>query len=57
VNTVSVGPDRTLVREIGEVFGTVATPSAFRIQSNVPIQVLGLVTDPATGTAAAAPPG
>lgn len=56
VNTMSVGPDRYLVRELGEVFGAVTPPSAFRIRSNVPIQVLGLTADPSTGTAAALPP-
>lgn len=56
INTVSVGPDRYLVREIGEVFGTVSPPSAIRIHSNVPIQVLGLTADPSAGTAAALPP-
>lgn len=56
VNTVSVGPDQHLVREIGEVFGIVTPPSALRIRSNVPIQILGLTADPATGTAAALPP-
>jgi hypothetical protein len=56
VNTVSVGPDQHLVRELGEVFGIVTPPSALRIRSNVPIQVLGLTADPATGTAAALPP-
>lgn len=56
INTVSVGPDRYLVREINEVFGSVVPPAAFRIRSTVPIQVLGLVADPAAGTAAALPP-
>jgi hypothetical protein len=56
VNTVSIGPDRYLVRELGEVFGTVSPPSALRIRSNVPIQVLGLTADPSAGTAAALPP-
>lgn len=56
VNTVSVGPDRYLVREIGEVFGIVARPSALRIRSNVPIQLLGLTADPTTSSAAALPP-
>jgi hypothetical protein len=56
VNTVAVGPDHYLVREIGEVFGIVPPPAAFRIRSNVPIQVLGLVSDPGTGTATALPP-
>jgi hypothetical protein len=56
VNTVSVGPDRYLVRELGEVFGTVSPPAALRIRSNVPIQVLGLTADPSAGTAAALPP-
>lgn len=57
INTVTVGPDRHLVREIGEVFGSVSPPSAFRIRSNVPIHVLGLVADRSAGTAAALPPG
>jgi hypothetical protein len=56
VNTVTVGPDRYLVREIGEVFGIVAAPSAFRIRSNVPIHVLGLTADSSAGTAAALAP-
>ncbi len=56
INTVSIGPDRYLVREIGEVFGIAPWPSAFRIRSNLPIQVLGLVTDRSGGTAAALPP-
>jgi hypothetical protein len=56
VNTVAVGPSRYLVREIGEVFGVIAAPAAFRIRSNVPLQVLGLVTDPSAGSAAALPP-
>lgn len=56
VNTVSIGPDQHLVREIGEVFGIVSPPSAFRIRSNVPVRVLGLTVDPSTGSAAALPP-
>jgi len=56
VNTVSIGPDRHLVREIAEVFGIVPAPSALRIRSSVPVQVLGLTVDPSTGSAAALPP-
>jgi hypothetical protein len=55
-NTVTVGPDQHLVREIGEVFGIVVPPSAFRIRSNIPIHVLGLTADPQSGGAAALPP-
>lgn len=57
INTMSIGPDRSLVRELSEVFGSVAPPSAFRVRSNVPIQILGLVADRTAGTAAAVPPG
>lgn len=56
VNTLSIAPNQSIVREVSEVFGIVATPSAYRIRSNAPIQILGLVTDPGTGTAAALPP-
>jgi hypothetical protein len=56
VNTMSIGPDQHLVREVGEVFGIVRPPSAIRIRSNVSIHVLGLTTDPTTGGAAALPP-
>jgi hypothetical protein len=56
VNTVSIGPDRYLVREISEVFGNVKPASAFRIRSNVPVQLLGLVADHSGGIAAAVPP-
>jgi hypothetical protein len=56
VNTVSIGPDQHLVRELGEVFGLVAPPSAFRVRSNVPIHVLGLTADASTGGGAALPP-
>ncbi|MEA2464701.1 MAG: hypothetical protein QOJ98_2448 [Acidobacteriota bacterium] len=56
INTVSVGPDQYLVRTITEVFGTVSPPPALRIRSNVPVQVLGLVTDRAAGSAAALAP-
>jgi hypothetical protein len=55
-NTVMVGPDQHVVREIGEVFGIVVPPSALRIRSNIPIQVLGLAADPQSGGAAALPP-
>jgi hypothetical protein len=55
-NTVTVGPDQHLVRGIGEVFGIVVSPSAFRIRSNIPIHVLGLTADPQSGGAAALPP-
>ena len=51
INTVSIGPDQHLVREIGEVFGFVATPAALRIHSNIPIHLLGLAADPITGDA------
>jgi IPT/TIG domain-containing protein len=57
VNTVTIGPGRYLVREIGEVFGTVSPPSAFRIKSAVPLQVLGIVAEHSGGTAIAVPPG
>jgi len=56
VNTLPVGPDQHLVREIGEVFGIVPPPSAVRIRSNVPIHILGLTADPSTGTASPLPP-
>jgi hypothetical protein len=56
INTVSVGPDRFLVREISELFGIVAPPSGVRLRSNVPIHILGLLADSSTGTAAAVPP-
>lgn len=56
VNTVSLGPDRYFVREISEVFGPVAPAAAFRIRSDVPIQVLGLTADRSSGSAAALPP-
>jgi hypothetical protein len=55
-NTVSIGPDRSLVRELSELFGSVAPATALRIRSNVPIQVLGLVADRSSGSAAALPP-
>jgi hypothetical protein len=56
INTVAVGPDQHLVREIGEVFGAVVPPSAFRIRSNVPIQVLGLAGDSSGGGSVSALP-
>ncbi|HEX7808858.1 MAG TPA: hypothetical protein VF608_09040 [Thermoanaerobaculia bacterium] len=56
VNTVTIGSDQHSVREVEELFGLVATPRAFRVRSNIPIHVLGLTADPATGTAAALPP-
>jgi hypothetical protein len=56
INTVSIGPDQYLVREIGELFGIVAPPSAVRLRSNVPVHVLGLIADHANGTAAAVAP-
>jgi hypothetical protein len=56
-NTVTIGPDRYLVREIGEVFGTVLAPSAFRVKSALPLQVLGIVADHSANSARAVPPG
>lgn len=56
VNTIVVGPDHTVVREISEVFGKVTPPAALRVRSNVPIQVLGLVVDRGPGTVTALPP-
>jgi hypothetical protein len=56
INTISIGPDRSLVRELGEIFGLAVPPSALRIRSNVPIQVLGLTADRSAGSAAALPP-
>lgn len=56
-NTVTIGPGRYLVREIGEVFGTVLPPSAFRVKSAVPLQVLGIVADHSADTVTAFPPG
>ena len=56
ISTVSVGPDQYLVRDLAEIFGIVATPSAFRIRSDLPVQVLGIVADRSSGTAAALPP-
>ncbi|HEX9986325.1 MAG TPA: IPT/TIG domain-containing protein [Thermoanaerobaculia bacterium] len=55
-NTISLEPDRYLVRELGEIFGSVAPPSAFRIRSNIPIHVLGLTADRSTDSAAALAP-
>jgi hypothetical protein len=57
INTVSIGPDQSLLRELSEVFGPVPSPSAFRIKSTAPLQVLGIVADHSAGTAAALPPG
>ncbi|MDQ3281621.1 MAG: hypothetical protein M3Q69_09425 [Acidobacteriota bacterium] len=54
-NTVSVGSDQHLVRSIADVFGIVAPPSALRIRSNVPIQILGLTAD-SSGSVSALPP-
>ena len=56
INTISIGPDRYLVRELGEVFGPAAPPSALRIRSDRFIQVLGLTADRSNGSAAALPP-
>jgi hypothetical protein len=56
INTISIGPDRYLVRELGEVFGPVAPPSALRIHSDRFIQVLGLTAERSAGSAAALPP-
>jgi len=56
VNTLTIGPDRHLVRALGDVFGVVSPPSAIRIRSNAPLQVLGLTADHSAGTAAALPP-
>ena len=56
INTVSLGPDRHVVREISDVFGVIAPPAALRLRSNIPIHMLGLTADPQTGTAAALPP-
>lgn len=56
VSTVSIGPDRSYVREVSELFGNVRPAAAFRIRSNVPVQVLGLVADHSGGIAAAVPP-
>jgi hypothetical protein len=55
-NTVTIGPDRYLVREISEVFGLVVSPSAVRVRSSAPLQVLGLVTDRSADTAMAVAP-
>ncbi|HEV7921827.1 MAG TPA: IPT/TIG domain-containing protein [Thermoanaerobaculia bacterium] len=57
VNTVTIGPDRYLVRELGEVFGLVAAPSFVRVKSTAPLQVLGIVADHSADTATAVPPG
>lgn len=56
VNTLTVDPDHYLVRELSEIFGTVSPPAAFRIRSNVPIQILGLTAETSTGIATALPP-
>ncbi|MCU1349546.1 MAG: hypothetical protein JWO56_2576, partial [Acidobacteria bacterium] len=56
-NTVTIGPDRYLVREINELFGAVAPPAAVRVTSTSPLQVLGLVADHSADTATAVPPG
>jgi len=56
-NTVAIGPDQYLVREVGEVFGTVLAPSAFRVKSAFPLQVLGIVADHSADTVRAVPPG
>jgi len=57
INTVTIGPDRYLVRGIAEVFGTVVPPAAVRITSTTPLQVLGIVADHSNDTATAVPPG
>jgi hypothetical protein len=56
VNSVSIGPDRHYVRSVGDLFGVVAPPFSMRVHSDVPLHVLGITTDPATGGAAALPP-
>lgn len=56
INTVSLGPDRHVVREISDVFGVIAPPAALRIRSDIPIHMLGLTADPQSGSAAALPP-
>jgi hypothetical protein len=56
INTISLEPDRYLVRELDEIFGSVAPPSAFRIRSNIPIHVLGLTADRSANSAAALAP-
>lgn len=55
-NTVTIGPDRYLVREIGEVFGVVLPPYAFRVKSAVPLQVLGIVADHSGNSVTPIPP-
>lgn len=55
-NTITIGPGRYLVREIGEQFGTIASPSSIRVTSNAPLQVLGLVADHTADVATAIPP-
>jgi len=57
INTVTIGPDRYLVRGIAEVFGTVVPPAAVRVTSTTPLQVLGIVADHSSDTATAVPPG
>jgi hypothetical protein len=56
VNSVSLGSNRYLVREFSEVFGPVSPPSAFRIRSDTPVQILGLVADRTAQTAEALAP-
>jgi hypothetical protein len=56
-NAVTIGPDRYLVREVGELFGTVVPPAAIRVTSTSPLQVLGLTADHSADTATAVPAG
>lgn len=56
VTTVAVAANQTLVRELGEWFGTVAAPAAVRVRSTTPLHILGIAAD-ASGTATAVPPG
>jgi hypothetical protein len=57
VNTISVKPDQYMIRELSEVFGFTGAAAAIRINSEAPLQMLGIVIDRATGAVSAIPPG
>ncbi|MBV8516205.1 MAG: hypothetical protein JO197_02270 [Acidobacteria bacterium] len=49
VNTLTIEPNQTVVREATEAFGLVVAPYGIRIRSSAPLHILGLTADRSSG--------
>lgn len=56
INTIALQPNQTVLQQIDTAFGPVSPPSAFRMRSNAPLHILGVLADASAKTLTALPP-